>query len=71
MRAHHSEFAVTCLQVIYMPVSNIDSERAISAYGNVLGSKRCKLKANNTEIMVCMYFEDDVDEDDIDDNNNY
>jgi len=71
MRAHYSEFAVTCLQVIYMPVSNIDSERAISAYGDVLSIKRCKLKADNTEIMVRMYFGDDADKDNIDDNNNY
>lgn len=70
MRPHHSEFAVTCLQIIYMPVSNVDSERAISAYGDVLSPKRCRLKADNTEIMMCIYFGDDLDENDIDDNNN-
>lgn len=44
MRVYHSEFAVTCLQVIHMPVSNVDSERAISAYGDMLNPKRCRLK---------------------------
>lgn len=56
---------------LFTCLSNIDSERAISAYGDVLSIKRCKLKADNTEIMVCMYFGDDVDKDNIDDNNNY
>lgn len=50
------------LQIIYMPVSNVDSERVISGYGDVLSPKRCRLKPDNVEIMVCMYFGDDVDD---------
>ncbi|XP_071648512.1 uncharacterized protein [Temnothorax longispinosus] len=42
--------------------NGIYSERAISAYGDVLSPKRCRLKADNTEIMVCMYFGDDLDD---------
>ncbi|XP_026290182.2 uncharacterized protein LOC113214890 [Frankliniella occidentalis] len=61
MKTDHPEFFALCMQVLHMPVSNVDSERAFSAYNDILSSKRCRLSAENTEIMICMYFSDEID----------
>lgn len=66
MKADHPEFFALCMQVLHMPVSNVDSERAFSAYSDILSPKRCRLSAENTEIMMCMYFSDEIDLDFID-----
>jgi len=65
MKAEHPDFYALCLQVLHMPVSNVDSERAFSAYNDILSPKRCRMSAENTEIMLCMYFSDEIDLDSI------
>lgn len=62
MLATHFHFAIKCLQVIHVPVSNVDSERAFSAYSDIKSPKRCNLKAENAEIMLSFYFGDDFDD---------
>ncbi|XP_034232068.1 uncharacterized protein LOC117640011 [Thrips palmi] len=61
MKGEHLKFVTLCLQVLHIPVSNVDSERAFSAYSDILSPKRCRLSAENAEIMMCMYFSDDID----------
>lgn len=56
MKEDHSQFAETCMQMLFVPVSNVDSERAFSAYGNILTDLRTNLKPENTELMLSMYF---------------
>lgn len=64
MQTNHPDFVAICLSVLYMPVSNVDCERGFSAYGDIMSPKRTRLKTSNTEIMMCLYFGDDL-------NNNY
>lgn len=54
--ATHPEFAIKCLQIIFFSVSNVDSERAFSAYSDVVSAKRCNLLPSNAEIMMSLYF---------------
>lgn len=56
MRINHLEFATACLQVLQMPVSNVDCERGFSAYGNILTANRNRLLPANVEAMMCFYF---------------
>jgi len=60
-KATNVEFAVMCLKVLYMSVSNIDCEGGFSAYGDVLSPKRCRLLPENAETMLSLYFGDDLD----------
>jgi len=64
MRGNHSEFVKTCLQSIYMPVANVDSERGFSAYGNIVSPNRTRLSKDNAEVMMCLYFGDDPNNND-------
>lgn len=59
MRGNYSEFVKKCLQSIYIPVANVDSERGFSAYGDVFSPKRTRLSKENVEVMMCLYFGDD------------
>lgn len=56
MRSNHMAFATACLQVLQMPVSNVDCERGFSAYGDILTTRRNRLSTANTEAMICIYF---------------
>ncbi|KAK3918165.1 CGG triplet repeat-binding protein 1 [Frankliniella fusca] len=59
MRGTYPEFVKKCLQCIYISVSNVDSERGFSAYGDIMSPKRTRLSKENTEVMMCLYFGDD------------
>lgn len=64
MKEKYPEFVTLCLITINVPVSNVDSERAFSAYNDILSSKRTRLSAENTEVMLCLYFSDEIEIDD-------
>ncbi|KAJ8881135.1 hypothetical protein PR048_017608 [Dryococelus australis] len=49
----YSENLVKC---IWIPVSNVDSERAFSIYNNIMTDKHTSLGAGNMEIMLSMCF---------------
>lgn len=63
MKGNHSGFVSSRLQVIYISVSNVDNERAFSAYGDILTPKRNRLTARNTEIYMCFCSNDEIDND--------
>ncbi|KAE8739559.1 hypothetical protein FOCC_FOCC014942 [Frankliniella occidentalis] len=56
MMQDHPIFAVSCLQVLHVSVSNVDSERGFSAYGDIFTPKRTNLTKDKVEAMMCMYF---------------
>jgi len=62
MKAEHPKFVSACMQVLHIPVANVDSERAFSAYGDIVSAQRCRLSATNAEVMMCLYFGDDLEE---------
>ncbi|XP_063232447.1 uncharacterized protein LOC134536601 [Bacillus rossius redtenbacheri] len=56
LKLDHSAFACNALKAIWIPVSNVDSERTFSAYSDVFSDKRRSLKPQNVELMVSLYF---------------
>lgn len=48
--------AVKCLQSLYISISNVDSERALSAYNDILSDKRTNLSSDNLETLLSYYF---------------
>ncbi|XP_063234984.1 uncharacterized protein LOC134537934 [Bacillus rossius redtenbacheri] len=50
------EFSDSAIKCLWLPVSNVDSERAFSAYSNIMSDKRTSLGAENMEIMLAMCF---------------
>ncbi|XP_063225163.1 protein polybromo-1 isoform X3 [Bacillus rossius redtenbacheri] len=56
LKLDHSAFAFNALKAIWIPVSNVDSERTFSAYSDVFSDKRRSLKPQNVELMVSLYF---------------
>lgn len=54
----HREFAVQCLQAVWFPTSNVDSERGFSAYTKILTDCRTNLRVDNIETMLGLYFGD-------------
>lgn len=67
MMPKHPEFVTSCLQVLWVPVSNIDTERGFSAYGDIFSSRRTRLGIDKVETMMCFYYGDGID---IDENRN-
>lgn len=58
LKADHSDFVESAVRAIWLPVSNVDSERGFSAYNNVLTDKRTTLTPENVELMVALTFGD-------------
>nr|CAD7445801.1 unnamed protein product [Timema bartmani] len=58
LKEDHEEFAINSIKAIWIPVSNVDSERAFSAYSNIMSDKRTNLKIENLETMLSLYFGD-------------
>lgn len=56
MRQDHEKFVTACIQVMHIPVSNVDVERGFSAYGDILSPKRTNLTSTKVETMMCLYF---------------
>lgn len=61
MMPKHPEFVTSCLQVLWVPVSNIDTERGFSAYGDIFSSRRTRLGIDKVETMMCFYHGDGID----------
>lgn len=56
LKEEHPVFASLTAKVLWLPVTNVDCERAFSAYSNVQTDKRFNLKPSNLEIMLTAYF---------------
>lgn len=57
MRSDHKEFVEKCVWALWIPPSNVDSERAFSAYGNIITDLRTNLKPESLEIMLGLSFD--------------
>jgi len=66
MLATHESFAGKCLNVMFYSVSNLDTERAFSAYGDVVSPKRSTMSVRNAETYMALYFGDEIDDEIVD-----
>lgn len=57
MKSDHKEFVEKSVWALWVPPSNVDSERAFSKYGNILTDLRTNLKPENIEIMLGLSFD--------------
>ncbi|KAJ8890546.1 hypothetical protein PR048_010055 [Dryococelus australis] len=60
LKLNHTTFACNALKAVWIPISNVDSERAFSAHSDVFSDKRRSLKLENVELMVSLYFKDKI-----------
>lgn len=56
LKVDHSIFASNALKAVWVPASNVDSERSFSAYSDIFSDRRRSLKPENAELMVSLYF---------------
>lgn len=56
LRPEHDNFVSMAVSVLWIPPSNVDSERAFSSYGHILTDLRTGLKPSNIELMLAKYF---------------
>ena len=49
MLEEHTQIASRCIQCIFVPVNNVDAERAFSGYSDILSDKRTRLLPQNVE----------------------
>lgn len=56
-----AEIASRCIQSIFIPVNNVDAERAFSGYSDILTDKRTRLLPQNVETALNLYFGDGCD----------
>src|SRR5258705_8347840 len=57
MRDEYVDFSTRCLKAIWLPVSNVDSERFFSTYAMVLTDKRTNLSLTNLEVLSSFTYE--------------
>lgn len=56
MRSDFPSFVESAVQAMWIPVSNVDCERAFSSYGNIMTDKRTSVTAENMELMTALAF---------------
>ena len=56
LKGDHSEFVECCVKALWVPCSNVDSERAISSYGNILTDLRTNTSPETLEMQLHVYF---------------
>lgn len=56
LKEEHHNFVKNATAAVWIPPSNVDSERAFSAYGQILTDMRTNLKSENIQIMLSKYF---------------
>ncbi|XP_063227740.1 uncharacterized protein LOC134533894 [Bacillus rossius redtenbacheri] len=56
LKSDFPEYATNAVKCLWIPVSNVDSERAFSMYSNIMSDKRTSLRADNIEVMLGMCF---------------
>lgn len=53
----HKLFAAKCLLALQTPTNNVDSERLLSHYGNVVTDRRTRLREDNAELFTMLSFQ--------------
>jgi len=61
MKNQTPELANIAMRYLSMPVNSVDAERSFSAYNNIVTDKRHNLSESSTEMLVKMYFNSAVD----------
>lgn len=56
IKGDHSQFVECCVKALWVPCSNVDSERAISSYGNILTDLRTNSSPETLEMQLNVYF---------------
>ncbi|KAJ8880107.1 hypothetical protein PR048_020730 [Dryococelus australis] len=60
-RCYRSAKKIIAIKCLWIPVSNVDSERAFSVYGNIVTHNRTTLCAINVEVMLKICYVDGSD----------
>ncbi|KAJ8891152.1 hypothetical protein PR048_010666 [Dryococelus australis] len=55
LKESHCDFAESAISALWIPPSNVDSQRALSSFGHILTDLRTNLKVENIEIMLSSY----------------
>lgn len=58
LKEDHENFVDASVKSLWVPVSNVDSERGFSAYTNILTDRRTTLSPANVELMLSLTFGD-------------
>lgn len=58
LRSEYGHFVEAAVKALWIPVSNVDSERSFSAYSNIMSDRRTTLKPSNMEIMLSLSVSD-------------
>lgn len=58
LKCDFPDFVEAAVKCVWIPVSNVDTERSFSTYGNIMTGNRTNLKPNNMELMTMLAFSD-------------
>lgn len=58
LKLEYGHFVEAAVKALWIPLSNVDSERSFSAYSNIMSDRRTALTPSNMEVMVSLSFAD-------------
>ncbi|KAJ8876483.1 hypothetical protein PR048_020928 [Dryococelus australis] len=60
LKLDHTTVVCNVLKTVWIPISNVYSDRALSTHSDVFSDKRRSLKPENVETMVSLYFNNKI-----------
>lgn len=58
LKSEYGPFVEAAVKALWIPVSNVDSERSFSTHCNIMSDRRTALTPSNMEVMVSLSFSD-------------